>query len=220
MQEFREVSSLIRKDVKLEWRHRSAIQGVVLYLASTLFVCYLGFSGQAQPDSLVPLFWIILLFAATNAASRSHITDSDQQHYTYFQLVSPAALILAKLVYNGLLMLVLGGVSYLLFSIFMGNLVTHTLLFFPVLILGCLGFSSLMTLVSAMSTRSGNNFTMTAVLGFPISLPLVTLCVRLTQNCINSPGGSSYYENILILAALDVVIIGLAYILFPFIWRD
>lgn len=217
---YREVTSLIRKDVKLEWRHRSAIHGVLLYLASTLFVCYLGFSGKAGADSLIPLFWIILLFAATNAASRSHITDAADQHYTYYQLYSPLALIIAKLVYNALLMLVLGSLTFILFSILLGNPVTFPLFFLPVLILGCVGYSSLMTMVSAMAARSGHHFSLTAILGLPIALPLVSLCITLTQHCMNRQALSAYTTDLLILAALDGIIIGLACLLFPLIWRD
>ena len=72
----REIRSLILQEMIIEWRLRYAINGMLLYLVSVIFICYLSF--RSQIDSLNPvtwntLFWIIILFAAVNAVTKSFI---------------------------------------------------------------------------------------------------------------------------------------------------
>lgn len=216
---FREVSAFIAKDVRLELRHRAALNGVVLYLVSTLFLCYLAFTTHAETRSLSALFWVIILFAATNAVSRSFTQEGSARQSYYNTLASQAALIVSKIIYNVVLMLLLGGLSYLIFSFLLGNFVVQTFTFLLVLAGGCIGFACLLTFVSAIAGRTGNHFAMTAVLGFPIALPLVILCVNLTEYCALAVLPTDFWMKLAILFLLDIVTATLAYILFPFLWR-
>lgn len=220
MASYREVYALLRKDLKTELRHRSSINGVLLYLASTLFICYLSFSGNAGLQSMIPLFWIIILFAATNAVSKSFIQESRQRQETYNILASQSSLILAKLIYNTLLMILLGSLSFLLFALLFNNLSGNPGAFIPVLLLGSAGFACLMTFISSIAARTGNHFALTAVLGFPVALPLVVLCISLTTACTEPSLPVGFWSKLSILLLLDLIIAALAYILFPFLWRE
>lgn len=220
MSRFHEVSALIRKDLRIELRQRSAINGVILYLVSTLFICYLSFSANADPQSLISLFWVVILFAATNAVSKSFVQENSYRQATYNLLASQASLILAKLLYNALLMLLISSLCFFLFAFLLGNPVQNMAAFIPVLGLGSIGFSSLMTFVSAIASRTGNHFAMTAVLGFPIALPLIVLCVSLTTACMGTELPAGFWSKIAVLLLLDGIIAALAYILFPFLWRE
>ena len=74
----KEILALITKDFILEWRERYAINGLLLYIISTVFICYLSFQlkqNQLSPLTWNTLFWIILLFQSESVASSSHITD-------------------------------------------------------------------------------------------------------------------------------------------------
>jgi heme exporter protein B len=216
---FSEVSAFIAKDVRLELRQRAALNGVLLYLISTLFLCYLAFTAHADARSLSALFWVIILFAATNAVSRSFTQEGPARQSFYNTLASQAALIVSKIIYNVVLMLMLGGLSYLIFSFLLGNFVVHTLAFLVVLAGGCIGFACLLTFVSAIAGRTGNHFALTAVLGFPIALPLVILCVNLTEYCALTTFPTDFWMKVVILFLLDAITATLAYILFPFLWR-
>ncbi len=214
-----EVNAFIAKDFRLELRNRAAINGVVLYLVSTLFLCYLAFSAEVDQHTLAALFWVIVLFAATNAVSRSFIQESQSRQSFYNTLASQHSLILAKIIYNNVLMIILGGISYLIFSFLLGNFVQHSAAFILVLAAGCIGFASLLTFVSAIAGRLGNHFAMTAILGFPIALPLVVLCVDLTKYCAMIILPFDFWMKILVLLILDAIVASLAYILFPYLWR-
>ncbi len=69
-----QVKSLIAKELILEWRSRYAFNGIVLYVVSTIFVCYLSFKGGIQGPTWNVLFWIILLFASINALVKSFVS--------------------------------------------------------------------------------------------------------------------------------------------------
>ncbi|HSH66512.1 MAG TPA: heme exporter protein CcmB, partial [Bacteroidia bacterium] len=131
----------------------------------------------------------------------------------------PQAIILSKIIYNSLLLLVLSGLCFLVYSLFIGNIVQDTSLFLLTLILGSCGFSSLLTMVSAISSKTGNNFTLMAILSFPIMMPLLMVLIKLSKNALD--GLENWDTNyLLILVCINVIIIALSYLLFRYLWRD
>jgi heme exporter protein B len=217
---FREINTLILKDLRLEFRQRSALNSILLYIVSTLFICYLAFSSVPNQEVWKALFWVIMLFACTNAVSKSFSQENKSRNAYYNSLVSQNAIIAAKLIYNALLTVVLALLFFLLFAFWMGNPIKFHLAFMITLVLGAIGFSSLMTFVSAISSRTGNQFALTAILGFPLSVPLIIICIDLTQSCMDPLAAYGFIKLLLLLGLLDAVIIALALILFPFLWRE
>ena len=107
MQIVNQVKYLIKKEMLLEWRSKYALNGVLLYVVSTVFVCYLSFISVPNKLTWNALFWIIMLFASINAVAKSFLQESRGRHLYIYTLVSPVALILAKTIYNSFLMIVL-----------------------------------------------------------------------------------------------------------------
>src|SRR5690554_2713257 len=99
-----EVKQMIRKEITLEWRQKFAFNGVLLYLVSTVFVCYLSFDRLIDVPTWNALFWIILMFASINAVLKSFLQERDGRLLYYYTLVKPQSIINAKIVYNALLM--------------------------------------------------------------------------------------------------------------------
>ncbi|HWV73589.1 MAG TPA: hypothetical protein VN040_17830, partial [Pseudosphingobacterium sp.] len=88
----RQVSILIRKEITLEWRSKYALNGILLYVVSTVFVCYQAFKS-VHPVIWNALFWIIMLFAAINAISKSFVQENKGRQLYYYSLVSAKAVI-------------------------------------------------------------------------------------------------------------------------------
>src|SRR5690606_40624072 len=97
----KEVRSLIHKEIILEWRSKYAINGILLYVVSTIFVCYQAFQS-IDPTTWNVLFWIILLFASINAISKSFVQEGAARQLYYYSMVSAKAVILSKILYNSL----------------------------------------------------------------------------------------------------------------------
>jgi heme exporter protein B len=69
---------LIKKEWQIEWRNRYALNGLLLYLISTIFICYLSFNvkaNQLNPPTWNALFWIIMVFSAVNAVAKSFMQE-------------------------------------------------------------------------------------------------------------------------------------------------
>ena len=219
----KEVRILLKKEIILEWRQRYALNGMLLYVGSTIFVCYLSFNlNMAQLNVITwnALFWIIMLFNAVNAIAKSFMQDREQRQLYYYTLVSPQGIIIAKTVYNVFLMLVLTTLAYLVYSLVLGNKVQDQQLFAAGIFLGALGFSTCLTMISSIAAKAGNNGTLMAILGFPVILPIILMVISISKNAIDGIDRSKSYDEIVTLLAINVIVGGVSYLLFPYIWRS
>ncbi|WP_345026059.1 heme exporter protein CcmB [Ravibacter arvi] len=218
-----EIRVLFWKEVKLELRQRYALNGMVLYIVSTVFICYLHFNlnqNLLNPIVWNTLFWIILMFTAVNAIGKSFSQDSDGRILYYYTLTSPIAIILAKIIYNSLLMTVLTLSGFLVYQLAMGNPVDDLGMFLLALLLGSIGFASVLTMISAIASKAGNNGMLMAVLSFPMVIPLLLMAVKMSKNAMDGLDASVSYDEIAVLLAIDALVIALSLILFPYIWKS
>jgi len=217
---YTEIKYLIEKEIKLELKQKYVLNGILLYLVSTIFVTYLAFDRIIDTDTWNSLFWIILLFVAVNWISKSFIQESPARHLYYYTIASPQAILLSKVIYNLLLMTILSVLSFVVFLLLMGNLVVNIPLFLTTLILGSLGLASILTMVAAIASRASNNFSLMAILSFPIVLPLLGTLMKVSKSALSAAQWSGNYGFIIILLTINVAVIILAYLLFPYLWRD
>ncbi len=215
-----ELNALLRKEMMLEWRRQSALGGVVLYLFSMVFLAYLAFDGRINTETWNALFWLILLFSAMNAIMKAFIQESERRHIFYYVMVSPATFINAKIIYNTGLLIGLAIAGFLVFTAFLGNPVQSFFLFFINLNAGMVGFSSILCLVSAIASRARNNFTLMAVLGFPLILPLLLVLIRVSGQTIYGTTFSAVAPGLITTLLLTAIAITLSNVLFPYIWKD
>lgn len=211
---------LIRKDFRLEWRNKFAIGGVVLYLVSTVFITYLAFDGRIALQTWNALFWLIILFASMHAIMKSFIQESENRQLYYYMLASGKEVIVSKIIYNSLLMVVLSLTGLLLFIAFMGNPLQTLTVFLINMLLGVVGFAVVLTLISAIASKAKNNFTLMAVLGFPLVLPLLLLLIRVSNAGLAGAPLAEAATDMLIILLLIFIAFTLSMVLFPYIWRE
>ena len=75
-------------------------------------------------------------------------------------------------------------------------------------------------MTGAIAWKASGNFALVAVLSFPLALPVLLIVIKLTQFALTSFLWADALKFLLILLLLNFIIIVLAYILFPFIWKD
>ena len=214
-----EILFLLKKEITLEWRQKYAIGGILLYVASTIFVVYISFI-RVQPNVWNVMFWIIALFASVNAVVKSFIQESGTRQLYYYQLANPTAILMSKIIYNICLLLLINALTYALFSFVTENPVRLQGQFWLALLLGSIGFGITFTFVSAISSKANNSATLMAILSFPIVLPTLLSLVKFTANALGLITDTATYKDILILLSIDAILVSLAFILFPYIWRD
>lgn len=216
----RQIIALFLKDYRLEIKQSYSFNSILLYVVSTIFVSYLAYGGVIDKAGWNALFWIIMLFAAVNTASKSFVQENTSRHIYYYSICKPQAIILAKILYNICLMLLVAFLTFVFFSLFLGNLVQHFDLFIFLLVLGAIGFASTLTMVAAIASRSSNNFALMAILSFPVVMPLLISLIKASSILISDFTLQSPWPYIISIGFLDLIVIILSFLLFQYLWRD
>lgn len=216
---FRQIIILFRKDFLLEFRMRYAISGILLYVCSTVFIVYAAFI-DVEPDIWNILFWVIILFASVNAIVKSFVQENSQQQLYYYSLAHPIAVFMAKVIYNALLLMVLSLLTWLAFGFISQNPVQDTGLFILALFLGSMGFATTFTFIAAIAGKAENNSTLMAILSFPLVIPIIMTLIKMSGAALGLSEGQNLDNDILILVAINMILLSMALILYPFLWRD
>jgi heme exporter protein B len=214
------VFTLLKKDFLLELRQQHTFFGILLYVASTIFVLYLA---MGQPESTVynGIFWMIQLFVCVNAVAKSFLQESKGRMLYFFSITSPVSFIIGKLIYSTVVMLLMVLLSLLLFRILLGNPIEHYLKFIGIACLGGISLSLVFTLMAAIAAKAQQNAAIMAILGFPLIIPQLLLLIRLSKSAFGEVFREGALLQIsLLLIGLDILVIVLAVVLFPFLWKD
>lgn len=218
MNSSRYIYTLIKKDLLLEVRQQYSFYGILLYIMATIFVLYMTIR---EPEAKVwnGLFWVIQLFICINAVAKSFLQETRGRMLYFYSIVNPRDFILAKLIFNSALMLLMSFLSILLFSLFLGNPVQKALPFIGLVLLGGWSLSLVFTFLSAIAAKAQQNAAIMAILGFPIIIPQLMLLMQLANTVFSDKTGIAF-STLLLIVALDVLVVMLAVILFPFLWKD
>ncbi len=202
----------------LEIRQQYSFYGILLYMGATIFVLFLAI---AEPEKEIwnGLFWVIQLFICINAVAKSFMQESRARMLYFYTIASPVHFMIAKLLFNSLLMLLMTLISLLLFLAFIGNPAEKLLPFTGLALLGGFSLSMVFTFLAAIAAKARQNAAIMAVLGFPLIVPQLMLLMKLS-NAAFFAGQSFQWSDILLLIALDFLVGLLSVILFPFLWKD
>jgi heme exporter protein B len=182
-------------------------------------VCFLSFK-TTPPLVWNALFWIIMLFAAINAIAKSFMQESKGRLLYYYQIASPVAIIISKIVYNIGLMLFMASIAFIFYNVVFDNPIEDIPLYLLSVFIGAFSFSTVFTMISAIAAKAGNNATLMAILSFPVILPLLILIIKLSKNAMDGLDRSVSYDEIAVLCAINAIVIAVSLILFPYLWRD
>ena len=211
--------ALLNKDIKLDLRQQFGLSGILLYVLGAVFIIYLVF-GELDGRSWVALYWVVVLFCAVNAVLKSHTQEDGSRRLYYYTLADPIATGGAKLIYNVILMLIIAGLALVLFSAMTQFPFVTPRYFALALILGVIGIAANFTFVACIAAHTRNQSTMMMILSLPVIIPLLLPLVRLSIKSLGPLTWSMAKSDITILAAVDLLIIGLVLVLFPYLSRS
>jgi heme exporter protein B len=213
-----QIWTLFKKDVLLEIRQQYAFYGVLLYVGATIFVLYMAVD---EPESRVwnGLFWVMMLFICINAVAKSFLQESRNRMLYYGSIASPQQFILAKLLFNALLMLLMSTLSFLVFTLFLGNPISKFLPFTGLVLLGGFSLSLVFTFLAAIAAKAQQNAAIMAILGFPLIIPQLIMLMKISAATF-SDIATVPLTPVLMLGAMDFLVVLLSIILFPFLWKD
>jgi heme exporter protein B len=175
----------LMKDLRLEWRSKDAINGMLFFTLLVVVIFSFAFDPSAAESRQIAggILWVALLFAATTALNQTWTRELRNQSLDA-QRLSPApvsALLLGKALANFIFVTVVQLIMAFLFVIFY-NL--HALgqgwlllLIFP---LGTWALVMNGTFFAALGLRTRNRELMLPLILFPISIPAILAMVQAT----------------------------------------
>lgn len=210
---------LVKKEVLLESRQQYTLYGMLLYVASTIFVIYQTM-GQPDEKSWNGLFWMVMLFVCVNAVAKSFLQESSGRLLYYYTIAGARDFVLSKLLFNMLLMAMMGLLSLLLFMLLLGNPLQYAGTFMLITCLGGASIGLVFTFLAAIAARARQSTALMAVMGFPLIIPQLLLLMKISAIAFSSVVQSGLTQMIALLIALDIMVVILSVILFPFLWKD
>lgn len=217
---FQHIFTLLKKDLLLELRQQYTFYGILLYVASSIFVLYLAIE---QPESTVwnGLFWIIQLFICVNAVAKSFLQETKGRMLYFYAIAGAQQFIVAKLLYNTFIMLLMSLISLFLFQVLLGNPLIHFWQFTGIVCIGSASLSLVFTMLAAIAAKAQQQASLMAIMGFPIIIPQLLLLMRISKAGLGEVfQAGALSDMIWLLCGLDVLVMVMAVILFPFLWKD
>ncbi|HEV2480702.1 MAG TPA: heme exporter protein CcmB [Puia sp.] len=211
--------TLFKKDLLLEVRQQYTFYGVLLYVASTIFVLHLA---MWEPEGPVwkGLFWMMMLFICVNAVAKSFLQEGKERLLYFYTIAGARDFILSKLLFNALLMVVMSLLSVGLFLLMLGDPTTQVWLFVLLSMLGGLSLSLVFTFLAAIAARAQQSAALMAIMGFPLVIPQLLLLNKASTVAFEPVLQGGFWSMILLTIGLDVLLVAMAIILFPFLWKD
>lgn len=195
---------IVRKDVRVEWRGR---QGVPVMLVFSLLMIFLfNFALQLSPDLqaglAAGLLWVSLAFTSTLGLNRS-VSLERESHALDGLLLAPvdrSAIFFGKSLSNFLFTTLVAVILLPVMSLFYKqNMLTPSLIL--VVLLGLEAYTSLGTLLAALSIQVRTRDILLPVLLMPLALPVLIAAVEASRGLLSGQTlGESQSWILLILA--------------------
>lgn len=185
----RHVLTHLRKDLRLEWRSRDAITGMLFFSLLVVVVFSLAFDPTAAISRQIAggILWIVILFAATTTLNQSWNREQRNQVLDVQRMApsSPAALFLGKALANMIFVSAVELVLAPLFTVFYNlRALGQPWLLLLVLPLGTWALVANGTFFAALGLRTRNRELMLPLVLFPISLPALLAMVQASTNIL------------------------------------
>ena len=215
--------AVLQKDLRLEMRSRYALNMLLLFVVSSLFLVAFALGSEGLTERLqVALLWIVILFAAAIGLGRAFVAEEEQGTVLLLQLNVPGSQVLAgKLLFNFLLLLAVEVVGLASFALLLNMTVLDFWLMAGVLALGAAGLAGATTLLAAIIARASGKGPLLPVLLFPLLVPLLLSVVNAGREALGGGGGwAAATPELWTLFGFSGVMITAAFMLFEYVWNE
>jgi len=210
---------MLRKELLQEWRQKFTIQGILLYAAAAVYIVYISMRFLDKPQWNA-MFWIILLFSGVSAVAKSFLQESRGRMLYYHQMIHPTSMIVAKSIYNALLMSAIGLLCLAIYSVLLQPVAENMTWFIIAMILGAMAFSAVLTMTSAIASKAGNSGLMMPVLSIPLLIPLLLVAVKASKKAVDGLQTDLIYNDLGVLFLFYLMVFALGYVLYPLLWKE
>jgi heme exporter protein B len=213
------------KDVTVELRARERVNAMLFFAALVLFIFNFAVGPDLSRLRLVApgLLWLAFLFTGMLGLGRSFQAERENECFEEL-LLTPGdreSLYLGKLAGNILFMVAAEALILPLFAL-LYNLDIWTLLpaLLLVAVLGSIGFSTVGTLLAAMTAHMRAREVMLPVLLLPLTVPVILGAVRSTEAILLGEGLGQVAHWLKLLIGFDVVFLVVCPLAFEFVLEE
>ena len=214
-----QILAFLRKDFLLELRKGYALGGLTVFVFCIVFIMYMSF-GEIESRLWITLYWISFLFMSVQTVLKGFALESNNRYLYYYSLLRPEFIFLAKWIYSTCILILLGLLMYVALGLVAGNPLEKNGLFILAIVAGAVGISLCFTFVSAIAVKSDQSTTLMTIMSFPLIIPILLHLIRLSLAALPDPMISDITPGLLTLVSIDLLMIGLGLLLFPYLWRS
>jgi heme exporter protein B len=217
------VWSIAQKDLRVELRSRELVSSMTLFalLSIMIFSFALELNRSARQEAISGVLWVTVVFASILGLNRSLAMERDLGNLDAMLLapIDRSAIFIGKLVGNLIFTLTIGLVLLpIMTALYNINLLNPWLLF--VLVMGTLGFSTVGTLLATMTVQTRARETLLPIVMMPVALPVLLAAVRASTGILNDAPSEDWIIWPQILLVVDVIYLGLCFVLFEYVIEE
>jgi len=138
----------------------------------------------------------------------------------FYSIAGARDFVLSKLIFNSVLMLLMSCISLAIFTLLLGNPIEFGWQFIGIASLGGISLSLVFTFLAAIAAKAQQQAALMAIMGFPIIIPQLLLLMKISTAAFSAVVQAGWWQMVFLLIGLDILVIALAIILFPFLWKD
>lgn len=214
------VWSVVRKDLRSEFRTRELLSSMVLFsfLSVMVFSFALELNRVAEREVVGGVLWVTIVFASILGLNRSLANEREQGSMDAMMLapISRNAIYMGKMFANFLFALIVGLLLLPLMTVIFNFTLVRPLMILT-LVLGTFGFSAMGTLLATMTVQTRSRETLLPIALMPITLPVLMIVVQASSSIME---GSPDAAWLFTLAAIDLVYLILGVLLFEYVIED
>lgn len=207
------------KDVKIEWRTKTAFASAIVFAVLVLAVFYFARdpTAVAAVDIAPGALWVTFTFAAMLGLNRAFLLERENRALDGLLLapIEPSAIFVGKLLGNLAFVGVVEAVSLPLFILFYDLPIWRQLpALIMVIAMATVAFVAVGTLLSSMVVRTRFAELMLPILLLPFLIPPVVGAVQLTSRILSERPLSDLAGWLKLLGSFDVIFVILCFFLF------
>ncbi len=217
--------AMTRKDVTVELRTRERVNAMLFFAALVLFIFNfaLGPDREKLREVAPGLLWLAFLFTGMLGLARSFQAERENECFEEL-LLTPGdreSIYYGKLAGNVLFMAMAEALILPLFGVLYNlDIWEHLPSLALVALLGTVGFSTIGTLLAAMTAHLRAREVMLPLLLFPLIVPVILGSVRATEAILAGEGLAGVSHWLKLLAGFDVIFLVVCPLVFEFVLEE
>ena len=117
-------------------------------------------------------------------------------------------------------LLLLSIIAIVFYMLVFHNPIGDLLFYLLAVLIGSMSFATVFTMISGIASKASNSGALMAILSFPVIIPLLMVLIKFSKNAMDGLDRSVSLNEIGVLAAINLIVVTVSLLLFPFLWKE